>query len=174
MLRFAMLVSLWAAGAAAGLVSVGEAAVGVPKPFRLQDQFNQWHKLAFPRARVVVLALADRKGSKQLDGWIVPLAERYKDTLDIHGIAQVAGVPAPLQPALRAAFRRKLKRPVMLDWTGGVSDDFDYQAKRANLVVLAPDGRVAFRFNGPATPEALVRCFEAIDRLLGASAPRGG
>lgn len=174
MMRFATLVSLWTVGALAGLFPADALAMNTPKPFRLQDQFNQWHELAFPRPRVVVLALADRKGSEQLDGWIVPLAERYKDTLDIHGIARVAGVPTPLQPALRAAFRRKLKRPVMLDWTGGVSDDFDYQEKRANLVVLAPQGEVAFRFNGPATPEALDRCFEAIDRLLGASAPRGG
>ena len=72
------------------------ARTDAPAPgFDLQDQFGKLHQVAFPKARVSVLTLADRAGSEQLEGWVRPLYERYRDTIDIHGVAKLDGVPPP-------------------------------------------------------------------------------
>ncbi|MDZ4198803.1 MAG: hypothetical protein U1E27_05890 [Kiritimatiellia bacterium] len=165
-LKAALVAALWFAS--------GARAENVPGRFRLQDQFGTWHDVGFPRDRVIVLALADRQGSDQLEGWIDPLVERYPDRIDLQGVARLAGVPSLMRPALRALFRRALDQPVMMDWTGIVSDDFRYQQGVVNLLVITPAGRIDYRFNGVASPEELIRCFESIDRILEASVPREG
>jgi hypothetical protein len=155
------------------LAAVASARAGAPPAgFELRDQFGTRHQLSFPRDRISVLAFADRAGSEQLEGWVRPLYERYRDTIDIRGVAKLAGVPAPLRPVLRAIFRRALEYPVMMDWTGRVSEDYAYEARRVNLMVINPAGRIEYRFNGAATPTELQQCFERIDGLLGSSAPR--
>jgi hypothetical protein len=149
------------------------ARADAPAPdFELRDQYGTLHQVAFPKERVSVLAFADRVGSEQLEGWVRPLYERYRDTIDINGVAKLAGVPAALRGMLRAIFRRNLKYPVMMDWTGAVSADYSCEARVANVVVLSPAGRIEYRFNGKANRAELKQCFERIDGLLGTSAPR--
>ncbi|MBN1270050.1 MAG: hypothetical protein JXB04_10700 [Kiritimatiellae bacterium] len=140
--------------------------------FELRDQFGRRHEVAFPGTRVSVLAFADRAGSEQLESWVRPLYERYRDAVDIRGVAKLAGVPAALHPMLRAVFRCRLDYPVMMDWTGKVSADYRYEAGEANVMVLSPDGRIEYRFNGRATPSELKACFARIDELLAAPGPR--
>jgi hypothetical protein len=155
------------------LCAVRTAPADIPAPdFTLQDQYGKLHRVAFPKARVSVFALADRAGSAQLEGWVSPLYQRYRDTVEIHGIAKLAGVPLPMRGMLRAIFRRNLDYPVMMDWTGAVSTHYNYQARMANVLVLNAAGRIEYRFNGPASPEELKLCFEQIDELLTMSAPR--
>ena len=79
------------------------------------------------------------------------------------------GVPRVLRPLLNSLFRKQLDYPVMMDWTGDVSEDYDYQASLANIVVLSPSGQVRYRFNGKANPSELKQCFSRIDGLLEAS-----
>ena len=149
------------------------ARAKAPAPgFELHDQYGRLHRVAFPKARVSVLAFADRAGSEQLEGWVRPLYERYRDAIDIHGVARLAGVPPALRGMLRAIFRRSVNYPVMMDWTGAVSTDYGYEARVANVVVLAPDGRVEYRFNGKVSREELTQCFERIDGLLAAPGRR--
>ncbi len=158
----------------AGIVRAGATArVDVRAAgFELQDQHGRTHQVGFPKERVTVLTFADRAGSDQLEPWVRPLYERYRDAIDIHGVAKVAGVPSPLRPMLRALFRQSLAYPVMMDWTGEVSTSYRYEARVANLVVVSPAGTVAYRFNGPASPEELQRCFAAIDALRPSPGPR--
>ena len=149
------------------------ARTDAPAPgFDLQDQFGKLHQIAFPKARVSVLAFADRAGSEQLEGWVRPLYERYRDTIDIHGVAKLTGVPPALRGMVRAIFRRNLDYPVMMDWTGAVSTNYRCEARVANVVVLSPAGRIEYRFNGKTSPAELKQCFERIDGLLATPAPR--
>lgn len=144
----------------------------LPADFTLSDQFGREHTVSAAADRVRVLALADRGGSEQIEGWIAPLVARYVDRIEIHGVARLDAVPHALKPAVRVLFRRGSAHPILLDWTGAVARSLDYQPQRANIVVIAPDGRIVHRFNGPATPEALAECFAHIDALLGESAAR--
>jgi hypothetical protein len=156
----------------AGLALLGALAAQASAPgFALQDQHGQTHEIRFPQDRVFVLAFADRAGSDQMEGWVRPLYERYRESISIRGVAKLAGVPTILRPALRAIFRKNVVYPVMMDWTGSVSKDFEYVANMANVVVLGPDGRIEHRINGPVSEEALRACFERIDRLLLAPEP---
>jgi hypothetical protein len=154
-------------GAAAAVDTGGQVG-----GFELEDQHGRRHQVEFPKARVTVLTLADRAGSDQLEGWVRPLYERYRDAIDIHGVAKLAGVPTPLRPMLRALFRKGVDYPVMMDWTGEVSTNCNVEARVANLMVICPAGRVDYRFNGPASPEELRRCFARIDALLSRPGPR--
>ncbi len=155
------------------LGSAGLSYAAVPASgFEIQDQYGKLHRVAFPKERISILVLADRTGAKQLDSWVRPLHARYGTAIDILGVARLAGVPAGLKPVLRALFRRTLKYPVMMDWSGDVSTRYQYEANLANLLVLDSAGRIEYRFNGAATPDALETCFRRIDGLLGTSAPR--
>lgn len=154
-------------GLAAGAILLATAAARAAAPgFVLQDQHGRTHEVRFPQDRVCVLAFADRAGSEQLEGWVRPLYGRYQEAITIRGVAKLAGVPALLRPALRAIFRKNVEYPVMMDWTGAVSKDFNYEANVANVLVLGPDGRIAFRFNGPVSEAALQACMERIDQLM--------
>ena len=153
--------------------AVAWARADTPAPaFELQDQYGKLHQVTFPKQRVSVLAFADRAGSEQLEGWVRPLYERYRDAIDIRGVAKLAGVPAVLRGMLRAIFRQRLNYPVLMDWTGAVSTNYRYEARVANVVVLSPAGRIEYRFNGKASPAELETCFERIDGLLGTPGPR--
>lgn len=160
-----MLAGVWVAAAGA------TAPVRLTADFTLSDQFGREHTVEADATRVRVLALADRAGAEQIEGWIAPLAARYAETIEIHGVARLDAVPRPLKPAVRALFRRGSPHPILLDWTGAVSRTFDYRENLANIVVLAPDGQIVHRFNGPATAEALAECFERIDALVGENGP---
>lgn len=146
------------------------AQEGVSAPaFELEDQYGKRHRVEFPGEKVSVIAFADRAGSSQLEGWIRPLYERYRDAIAIHGVAKVAGVPRLARALLRRIFRRHLEYPVMMDWTGTVSTSYEYEKRVANVIVLSPAGQREYRFNGPASPEELERCFARIDQLLKAA-----
>lgn len=162
-LRRAALAGAWAAAAGAAAPERWSAE------FTLSDQFGRERTLTAAADRIRVLALADRAGSDQVEGWIAPLVERYTEAIEIHGVALLDSVPRALRPAVRALFRRGSPHPILLDWTGDVARSFDYRASQVNVVVLAPDGRIVHRFNGPATAEALAECFARIDVLLGGS-----
>jgi hypothetical protein len=151
------------------------ARADVPAPrFELRDQFGSEHEVEFPCPRVSVLVFADRQGCGQLEDWVRPLYERYGDSIDIHGVAKLKGVPSLLRPLLRSMFRNRLDYPVMMDWTGAVSTNYNYEASMANILVLSPAGRIEYRFNGTASPSELEQCFDRIDGLLEASSPRAG
>ncbi len=153
-------------GAAAFVAAADSMPRGVV--FELHDQFGRLHVVRFPRTRVGVLVLADRRGSEQIEGWIGPIYARYRGAVVIEGVARLQGVPEVLRGWIRAMFRRHVPdHPVLLDWSGEVFDRYGGRPGVANVMVLRPDGAIEHRYDGAATPEALEACFRRIDRLLG-------
>lgn len=176
-----MLFSTHAAGKILAAILAGAACLPAiassppPRPaqapaFELTDQYGRAHRIAFPRGKVSVITLADRRGSRQIEDWVRPLYERYTDRIEFHGIARVAGVPDALRPLVSRLFRRGSGHAVMLDWTGDVCDRYVCEAERANVLVVDRLGRVVHRVHGTADRAALERCFAEIDRLLKAQA----
>lgn len=142
------------------------AEVGRVDSFALSDQFKKEHKQVFPGSRSIVLALADRKGSEQLEDWITPFYKRYEEQVDIFGVANLKGVPGLMKPLLRKLFRRGLDYPVMMDWTGEVCETLQYKAGKANIFILCPEGVIRHRINGKVTGKDLQNCFSVLDGLL--------
>ncbi len=141
------------------------------RSFTLSDQYGVEHSIAFPLDRPMVLLIADRAGSEQLDDWLVPLAEHYADELLIQGVAELSAVPRLLRPMVRALFRQDEAAPVLLDWTGDVANGFGARADVANVYLLAPDGEILHRVNGAFTTPAWQALRAAIDASIRRPAP---
>jgi hypothetical protein len=151
-------------GAAEGGVGAAEMRA---MNFELRDQFGKSLAYRFPRERVSVLTFGDREGSEQIEGWVKPVYERYGRRVDLHGVAVLTSIPSPFRGLARGLFRKKVMYPVLLDFKGDVSEGYAYERGRANVYVIAGDGRIALKLTGAATPDGLNRAYAEVDRLLG-------
>jgi hypothetical protein len=138
--------------------------------FTLSDQFGRSLEYRFPRSNVSVLTFGDWKGSTQIEGWVRPLWNRYRSSVDINGVAVLDIVPSFARDFARGQFRERVKFPVLLDFEGTVSTAYGFRSDNANILVIAPDGAIALRIVGEATPARLRRVYDTIDRLRGAGA----
>lgn len=134
--------------------------------FELKDQYEQRLTYKFPRSKISVLTFGDRKGSEQIEGWVRPLYERYKDRIDQHGVAVLSAVPSLMRGIVRRIFRKQVKYPVLLDWKGDVSRAYAYQSGKANVLVIDREGQIVMRATGPAGRQQLERVFAQVDQLL--------
>jgi hypothetical protein len=134
--------------------------------FTLKDQHKAEHQQKFPRESVSIFALADRKGSDQLEDWITPLYKRYEENVDIFGVANMKGLPKVLRPMLRGIFKKSIEYPVMMDWTGSVCESLNYQSGVTDIFVVDSNGTVIHRISGEATEEKMQVCYTVIDRLI--------
>ncbi len=155
-------------------IALGGAMVQDPHhapAFTLKDQHQTTHDYQFPRPKISVLIFADYAGSAQLENWIRPIYGRYRDTITIDGVAELSSVPRLIRGMVRAAFRDRLARPVMLDWSGSVSTDYRYQKGEANLFVIDPDGRILLKVVGAISDAKFQRVRNTIDRQLNRNRP---
>ncbi len=136
------------------------------RSFTLPDQFGTDHSITFPLDRPLVLLIADRAGSEQLDDWLSPLAENYADALHIQGIAELSAVPRLFRPMVRALFRQDDAAPVLLDWTGEIVGRFRAQPDVANVYLLAPNGELLHQVSGPFTTSDWQALRAAIDASI--------
>jgi hypothetical protein len=134
--------------------------------FTLEDQHRRSHSITFPRARPLVLVMADREGAGQIDGWILELKGRYGERVDYIGVADVRAVPALMRGMVRGRFREQFSRPILLDWSGGIASGLSSSAKEANLVVLDASGAVLGRARGASDQPAVAKVREMIERAL--------
>jgi hypothetical protein len=148
------------------VVTDPEAPESTAKGFALDDQYGERHDYTFPRTKAGVLLVADKKGSKLVEGWVVPLHERYAERIDIDGVADVRGVPVPMRGIVRFFFKRNVERPIMLDWDGTVSNAYACVAETVNVIVVSDEGVIAHRCLGAATPESIDAVCETVDKLL--------
>jgi hypothetical protein len=163
---------LLACALAASVAEAGTNELRVAS-FKLRDQYGAEHHIEFPREKICYLTVADRKGSKELDAWIEPVAKQYGDRVDVIGVADVSGVPRPLQGMVRDHFKKSVAHPVMLDWTGEVVRGVGMLARNANVYVVSPDGAVALHQSGPADKEKLQRVMNTLSEKLEASGSEG-
>jgi hypothetical protein len=131
--------------------------------FELQDQFRTNHVVHFPRAQPLLLIVADRKGSEQIDAWIAAINGRYGARLEMIGVADVGGVPGWLQGMIRGKFRKKYPYPILLDWSGKIPAALHCQPDAANVFLLDGTGRVLVRAQGECSAGALSRVTQAAD-----------
>ncbi len=137
-----------------------------PPLVELQDQFGKPQKLAFPNAKVTLLAIADKKGSAEVNAWIAALKPRYAERIDIRGLADMGGVPGFLQGHISRKFQATRKYPVMMDWSGKVCDRFGYRRDAANILVIDADGTIRERVCGAATDDGVTRISHVLDAAL--------
>lgn len=134
--------------------------------FELKDQYDKSYAYRFPKDKVSVLAFGDRASSKQVEGWTLPLAERYQGRVDINGVAALSGVPSLSRGIVRRIIKSQIKYPVMLDWGGEVSKKYGYRGGRAGIFVISQQGHIVATKTGAASAADLQALYEQIDRLV--------
>jgi hypothetical protein len=142
-----------------------------PASIELRDQYDAPQRLAFPATNVVVLTIADKTGSEQIDGWVAALKARYAGRIELRGLADVGGVPGFLRGKVRKKFQETRAYPVMMDWSGKVCAQFGFQPGLANVLVIARDGYIHARVAGSLREPALKEISGAIDAALIKTAP---
>jgi hypothetical protein len=121
--------------------------------FTLPDQFGRAHRFSFPQTKPIVLTIADKRGWKDIEPWVHPLAEKFGDKIIIEGIADVSAAPGPLRGLVQSKFKKAISHPVMLDWKGDVAKTFSYTKGQANVYVIAPDGQMLLHQSGRVSKE---------------------
>jgi len=168
---------LWSLISAASLPGFTNAAETGPAPrkvkaFALKDQYDAPHMISFPGTNVLVMTVADRNGSEQVEGWIAPLKKRYAGRIDIMGIADLGKVPRPLRGLVQSKFKQQHVHPVMLDWSGEVAGSFGYAKNEVSLFVIHRDGTELLHLSGATSEEKLKQVFTVLDRVQPLPPPR--
>lgn len=131
----------------------------------LRDQFDVEREVPLSSGRPVVLVLADREGTNQLEGWLEPLQQHIEGSIDFYHIALLERVPRPFRSVVRSGFREEVDYPVLLDWQGAFLQRYELVSAEVNILVLSGDGQLAQRVHGEAAPERLAACKAAIDAV---------
>lgn len=160
------LCALTTSAAGTNQTSTTVTATNVCPQFTLQDQYGHTHRFSFPQIKPVVLTVADRKGSDEIEQWVPPLAEKFGDKIIIEGLADVSSAPAPLRGLVLSKFKKAISHPVMLDWKGDVAKGFSYAKGEANVYVIARDGRILLHRSGRASKEQLQALQSLIEAQL--------
>lgn len=134
--------------------------------FELENLQGDRRRFEFPRQKLLVLAIADQKGSEGMENWIKPLYDRYTSRIDIEGVAELSAVPGFARGIARGIISGLVKQPILLDWTGEVSQQFKAQKNVTNLYIIDPQGQMIASSSGEATLEKLKEMVEAIDSAL--------
>jgi len=113
--------------------------------------------------------VGDRQGSEQIDAWIEPLKQRWKDVADIQGIADVQAVPRFLRARVTATIRKNRPEPILLDFEGRVTGGLPYEKKAANIFAISKDGRLVAHISGPY--QAGTNANQKLDSIALAFAP---
>jgi hypothetical protein len=137
-----------------------------PDKLALNDQYDRPQTLSFPHTNVVVLLMADRDGSEEIDGWVTAIKSGYGGRVELRGLADVRGVPWLLRSRIRKKFQEQRKYPVMMDWSGEACGRFGLKPGVANVLVLGRDGRIESRLAGPAKETPVRDASAAVERAL--------
>ncbi len=140
--------------------------------FELSDQFGTNHSFRFPRDKITVVTVCGRKGSDEVAPWTTALGQRFGETIFLQGVADVGGVPGFMRGVVRAMFRKQIKYPVLLDWSGAQAAEFQYDRQSVTVYVVDREGVIVHRAGGPATPEALGWVMKAVEDLLPSAGSR--
>lgn len=162
--------------AAANLV--GAAAVPPPDSlarlpvaleFELQDQHGISRSCRFPASKIRVVTFADQKGTARIEGWVRPLYQRYRDRIEIHGVAMLSAVPVLARGLVSGIIKASVAYPVLLDWDGRVTQHYNQERDPFRLVVIDEAGRVHCSLTGAANKSSLQALFASLDALLAAA-----
>lgn len=153
------------------LLAMAASAGELPNSIELEDQFGTKHTLQLNTNRIVVLTVADQKGSSQVDAWVVRLKERFGNQIELHGIADIGGAPAFLRGRISRKMKESRKHPVLLDWSGSISKRLEAKPGVANIFLMS-GVKVQRHVSGKLTPNNWAQIEKEVDRALSQTALR--
>jgi len=134
--------------------------------FELPDQFGTNHSINFPQPGPLVLIIADRAGSEQIQPWVAALKMRCGGRLKMTGVANVGGAPGWVQGLIRRKFRKEYTYPILLDWSGKLPAALHCEKDVANVFLLDAAGCVLATERGECGEVALQHLTQTADLTL--------
>ncbi|MGN6385392.1 MAG: TlpA family protein disulfide reductase [Verrucomicrobiota bacterium] len=131
----------------------------------LQDQFDKTRQLTFPASKPVFVAIADQDAAKPMKLWIEASKQQFGTNVTYIGVADVRKVPAFLRSFIRKKFKEAYSYPVLLDWSGTLTQAFNAKSGVPNIYLLSRDGKNLANEVGAVTQEKLQRIGSALNEL---------
>ncbi|MDZ7268675.1 MAG: hypothetical protein ONB48_13135 [candidate division KSB1 bacterium] len=139
--------------------------------FELQDQYGISRSCHFPANKIRVVTFADHKGTAHIEGWVRPLYKRYRERIEIHGVAMLSAVPVLARGLVSGIIKARVAHPVLLDWEGQVTQYYNRERDDFRLVVIDGAGHIHLSLAGAADKNGLQALFARLDALLAAAPP---
>lgn len=160
---------LWSFSAQADLTALTTDKTNLTcASFVMPDQFGTNHEISFPQAQPLVLIVADRKGSEQIQSWVAALKAHYHGRLKLVGVADVGGAPGWVHGLIRKKFRQEYAYPILLDWSGKLPSDLRCEKDVANVFLLDSEGDVLATEHGDCGEIPLQHLTQMTDLALAA------
>jgi hypothetical protein len=131
----------------------------------LQDQFDKTHQVTFPTSKPVFVAIADQDAAKPMKLWIEASKQQFGTNVTYIGVADVRKVPAFLRSFIRKKFKEAYSYPVLLDWSGTLTQAFNAKSGVPNIYLLSRDGKNLATEVGEVTEKKLQRIGSALNEL---------
>ena len=145
-----------------------EADLPLAPNFKLENLSGVQESVQFPRTRFMIITVANAQGSDDLNNWVTPLKDRYPYTVDFYSVIELSSVAAQDRSNARSivAQTQVVDTPVLLDWTGRVSEAFEAEANVVNVYAINPQGRIIAEGHGMADLEKLKAFAETVDSAV--------
>ncbi len=158
----ALLLTLMACLFTLARVEAADVSTNAPISFHLVDQFGDPKTCDYPKAKITVLVVADRKGCESIDGWIEPIKKQYGTRIDLLGLADLPDVPHFIRGMVVSKFKRKTPHAIGLDWNGEISRALGATKEEPNVFIMDTKGFQLLHFSGVATDQALSNVVQTI------------
>jgi len=135
------------------------------------DQFQNEHDFEFPAERVRILTANGKAGANQVQSWTIPLRKEFGERIRIFSVADLTTVPRFLRNHFRRQFQADWKQPVILDFTGAITDLLPMDPDHVIVLLFDRNGTVRYANAGPADAVKLEEIAEVIRTETGRHAP---
>lgn len=136
--------------------------------FTLENLSGMQEHIAFPRSRVMIIAIADPHGSDDMENWLTPLQDRYPYSVDFYSLIELSSVSAADRANARTIVKQTqvVDTPLLFDWTGRVSKAFKAEAQVTNVYAINGKGEIIAEGHGAADLEKLKAFADIVDQTV--------
>jgi len=120
-------------------------------------------RVKWPREKFTLVTFGDQGGSNEVQAWAKAVRTRFGDALDYVAIAWLEAIPGNMKSTVETIIKTQHPKTLM-DWSGSAADRFECKPGRANVFLVAPDGRILVAQTGPMPDDMLDRLETRIEQ----------
>lgn len=132
--------------------------------FHLNDQYDRPYSLKSFSGRPLVLLASDKDGEDQNYRWKALILDKYKNRIQVAGVADVRAAPFFLKSLVKNNFKKE-SGSILLDWEGVFFTSYGLTKKVPNVILIDKNGYLRHQYAGPPEQGAIKRLFREIDAL---------
>ncbi len=154
--------------ASSEIPETSDSELPIAPDFTLENLAGMQEHIAFPRSRVMILAIADPQGSEDMENWLTPLQDRYPYSVDFYSLIELSSVSTGDRANARNIVKQTqvVDTPLLFDWTGRVSKAFNAEAQMTNVYAINGKGEIIAEGRGAADLEKLKAFADIVDQTV--------